>query len=101
MRHLILIVVVGIAMAVAAPAFAGGGSVLSGHTSQPPASQALNTKQPKPKPNAGNVAGTSNPTVKSTGTLPFTGLNLAFAAAAGVVLVGAGALLRRTGRSER
>lgn len=98
MRHFILVVVVGVAMAVAAPAWAGGGSVLSGHTSQPPATQALNTNQPK---TTGNVAGASNPTVKKTGTLPFTGLNLAFAAAAGVVLVGAGALLRRTGRSER
>lgn len=98
MRHLILIVVVGVAMAVAAPALAGGGAVLSGHTSQPPATQALNTNQPK---TAGSVAGTSKPTVKATGTLPFTGLNLALAGAAGVMLVGAGALLRRTGRSER
>ena len=96
MRYFIVIGVLGIAMAVAAPAFAGGGSVLSGHTSQPAATKVLKTK-----PSKGNVAGAAKPTVKSTGTLPFTGLNLAFAAAAGVVLVGAGALLRRTGRSER
>lgn len=97
MRHLILIVMVGLALAVAAPAFAGGGSVLSGHTSQPAATKALNTKQPK-----ANVAAAtkSSPTVKSSGTLPFTGLNLAFAAAAGVVLIGAGALLRRAARSD-
>lgn len=91
-----LIAVLGVALTFAAPAFAGGGSVFSGHTSQPAATNVLKTK-----PSKGSVAGTVSPTVKSSGTLPFTGLNLAFAAAAGVVLVGAGAMLRRSGRNER
>lgn len=95
MRHFILIAVLAIAITVAAPAFAGGGSVLSGHTAQPGPANVI-----KPTPAKGGVAGTSHPTVKSTGTLPFTGLNLAFAAAAAVVLVGVGAALRRTGRND-
>lgn len=85
-------------LGVAAPAFAGGGSVLSGHTSQPPASQVLHTTKNTPK---GNLAGTAIPTKHSPGTLPFTGLDLSVAAVAGVALLGAGLALRRTGRSTR
>lgn len=99
LRHFILIAVLGIAMAVAAPAFAGGSSVLSGHTAQPPAAQTL---KPKTKSTTGEVAGAASPkTTKSPGTLPFTGLDLGFAGLAGAALVGAGFALRRAGRSTR
>lgn len=97
MKKLIMIVILGIAMLTAAPAFAGGGSVLSGHSSQPPASQVM-----KPTRSAGQVdAATASPTKKSPGTLPFTGLDLSLAAFASVALVGAGIVLRRAGRSAR
>jgi len=99
LKKLIVIVILGIAMLTAAPAFAGGGSVLSGHSSQPPASQVMKTK---PTQTAGQVEGaTATPTKKSPGTLPFTGLDLSLAAFASVALVGAGIVLRRAGRSAR
>lgn len=100
MKNLIIVAIMGIAMlTVAAPAFASGGSVLSGHTSQPPASQVMKTK---PTRSAGRVAGaTGAPTKQSPGSLPFTGLDLSLAAVAGVGLLGAGLVLRRAGRSAR
>jgi hypothetical protein len=69
---------------------AAGGSVVTGHSATPPA--------------AGKLASQATPTLKSSarsGTLPFTGLNLAGFAGSGVLLLGAGLVLRRSARRPR
>ena len=97
MRHLVLIAIVGMSMlVVAAPAFAGGGSVLTGHSSNPPAAQVLHTTKKPPKTQTNGTAPTGTPS-----TLPFTGLDLATAGILGFGLLGAGLMLRRSNRSER
>ncbi len=90
-KQLALILVLAIAvLATASAAFAGGGSVLSGHTSQPPAAQVLGTHPPKtPSGSAG------------AGTLPFTGVDLGVAAGIALILVAAGGVLRRSGHQKR
>jgi len=60
----------------------------------------------KPKPQSGSVKGsvqkaaTKPPTTRPQGTLPFTGISLAFTAAVGVLLVLAGVALRRIERAS-
>lgn len=86
-RILVVVAVVAAALALAAAALAGS-SVVTGHNSAPPA--------------AGTLGQAAAPSGKVTsGTLPFTGLDLAGIAGAGVLLVGAGLILRRTARRPR
>jgi hypothetical protein len=95
-KHLTLILVLVFAVSVAAPtAFAGGSSVLSGHTAQPPAAQTLGAGPAK----KGKV--TPSTTSSSPGTLPFTGADLGIAGALALVLLAAGGTLRRAGRQKR
>jgi hypothetical protein len=82
------------ALVFAASALAGGGSVLSGHSSTPSAGNNLGAQTPKKT----SPKAPSTPTVKQGSTLPFTGADLGYAAAAGIVLVGVGAALRRSSR---
>lgn len=88
-RILGVLLVIGV-LSTAGAAYASGGSTLksgysgrAGALTQAPA----NTKTP--------------PTSAPTGTLPFTGMDLTFAAAAGVALVAAGFGLRRFGRQNQ
>jgi hypothetical protein len=88
-KQLTLILVLAIAvLAIASTASAGGGSVLSGHSSQPPAAQVLGT----PKTPPGSAV---------AGTLPFTGLDLGVGAGIALILVAAGGVLRRSGHQKR
>ena len=98
LKKLVATATLAIALAFVAPsAYAGGNSVLSGHTSQPTAAQVLHPK----KPSVGRVAGTTTGPTKSPGTLPFTGFDLSVAAVVSALLLGAGTVLLRAGRSTR
>lgn len=65
-------------------AFAGGGASVAGYGG-----------------NAGTAQGQINAATGGNGTLPFTGMNLAFVVLAACVLLGTGLLLRRRGSSQR
>jgi len=78
-RILIVVAVGAAALAFAASAF-GGTAIVSGHNASPPTSASL------------GITGSG----KSSGILPFTGLDLAGIAIVGVLLVGGGLILRRT-----
>ena len=90
MKRLALIVAVTAVALVLASAAAAGGSVVTGHSATPPA--------------AGNLATQAAPALKSnahSGTLPFTGLDLAGFAGGAALLLGAGFVLRRSARRPR
>jgi hypothetical protein len=76
---------------VAGPAYAGGSTLQTGY-----GVTAHNV--------AGSVAGASKPStiapVKTSGTLPFTGMDLGFFAGAAIILVGTGIAFRRIGRQN-
>ena len=95
-KKLTLILVSVLAISVAAPtAFAGGSSVLGGHTSQPAAAQVLGKSAPK-------AASAKSPTATvASGNLPFTGLDLGIVGAMALTLAAAGGVLRRAGRQKR
>jgi hypothetical protein len=86
-RILVIVAAVAAALALASVA-AAGDSVVTGHSPAPPAAETLGKQAASP--------------VKSTaqsGTLPFTGLDLAGIAVGGALLVGAGVIIsRRTAR---
>jgi hypothetical protein len=88
-RVLVIVAVVAAALALASVA-AAGDSVVAGHSPAPSAAA------------AGNLGKQASPGVKSSapsGTLPFTGLDLAGIAVGGALLVGAGVIIsRRTAR---
>jgi hypothetical protein len=84
-RVLAIVAVVAAALVLASIA-AAGDSVVTGHTPAPPAAGNLG-KQATGKSSA------------SSGTLPFTGLDLAGIAVGGALLLGAGVIIsRRTAR---
>ena len=64
-----------------------GNAVVTGHSAAPP----LSAKLVKPGPPSGT----------SSGTLPFTGIDLAGIAGVSAVLVAGGLILRRTARKQR
>jgi hypothetical protein len=95
-KQLMLILALSVAvLTTATTAFAGGSSVLSGHTSQPPAAQVLATQHPK------TSAGQVSPATTKSGTLPFTGMNLGIVAGGALLLIAAGGALRRSSRQKR
>jgi hypothetical protein len=100
-RASVILVIFAAALVFAASALAGGSAVLSGHSSTPNASATLGVQTPKTTKAKTKPSATA-PTIKSSSptTLPFTGTDLAFAALAGIVLVGAGAALRRSSRQS-
>ena len=82
-----------VALVVAVPAFGASNSTLkSGYGSTPHHVAAAVAKQ-SPK-------GAVLPTVKATGTLPFTGTDLGLFAAGAAVLAGMGLAFRRLGRQN-
>lgn len=89
-RVLILIATLAVAAVVVPASFAG-----SPTKTQYPSAAVLvaKAKTPKAKPKV-----TPLPTVKSSGTLPFTGANLAIVAGIGALAVGGGLTLRTLGR---
>jgi hypothetical protein len=98
-RIQISLAAVVIALAVCVPAYASGNSALrSAYGSTPHNVGAVVAKTTKPK--AKPVVKPAKPvaTVRSTGTLPFTGMDLGVGAAAAVALIGAGLAFRRLGR---
>lgn len=76
-----------VALTVAAAALAGGSTLLSGYGGEAGAGTTLKPKAPTAAP-------------VSSGTLPFTGTDLAFGGAAGLVLAASGFGLRRLGRNK-
>jgi hypothetical protein len=91
------------ALVVAAPAFAGGDSTLkSGYGSTPHNVAGAVAKSPKKvvKKSTKHTVKASSPTVKSKGTLPFTGADLGFVMAGAVALTGTGLVFRRLGRQS-
>jgi hypothetical protein len=88
-RIALTVAVTAVALVLASGA-AAGGSVVTGHSATPPA--------------AGKLASQAAPALKSSagsGTLPFTGLDLAGFAGGGALLLGAGLVLRRSARRPR
>jgi hypothetical protein len=88
-RIAITVAVAAVALVLASGAVAGG-SVVTGHSATPPA--------------AGNLATHAAPAIKSSahsGTLPFTGLDLAGFAGGAALLLGVGLVLRRSARRPR
>lgn len=80
------------ALVVAGSAFAGGSTLQSGYSSTP-----HNVAGGIAPSHSSAVTGT---TVKVKGSLPFTGANLAWVAAAAVALGGTGFAFRRLGRQR-
>ncbi len=79
----VVVVVCAVALALSAGALAGG-SLVTGHSSTPPAASSLG--QPPSKP---------------SGTLPYTGVDLGLGAGVAALLVAAGVGLRRASRRTR
>ena len=100
-----VIVVALVAAAVLVPAaLASGGNGSSSYGYGGSAGNVQTPLQSGAKPStqtSGAVKGTSSAPVKSTGTLPFTGMDLAFLVAGGVVLIAFGASVRRLSRHPR
>ena len=90
-RILILIATLAVAAFVVPASFAGSPS----KTQYP--SAAVLAKAKSKKPSISHKA-KPLPTAKSSGTLPFTGANLAFMAGIGALAVGGGLALRTVGR---
>jgi hypothetical protein len=87
------------ALVVSVPAFASDNSALkSAYGSTPHTVGAVvATTKPSKKP-AAKPSRAKPSVVKSSGTLPFTGVDLGVAAAAAVALLGVGLVFRRLGR---
>jgi hypothetical protein len=84
-RTLGLLLVLGV-LATSGAAYAGGSTLKSGYSGSAGAIVQAPTKKKSP------------PTTVPTGSLPFTGMDLGFVAAAGVALTAAGFGLRRFSR---
>lgn len=84
----IYVVTAAVALAFAATAFAGSGD-------DPYAGKAAGAQASVTKTSPAVAKGT-----KSSGTLPFTGVDLTFIVVGGIVLLLAGAGLRRAGRNK-
>ena len=80
-----LVIVVAVASLVFAASSLAGNSVVTGHNAAPPVTS-----------NLGTASSPSNQA--STGTLPFTGLDLAAISGVAVLLLGGGLILARTTR---
>jgi hypothetical protein len=93
-RFLIVVAMLVLAVAVVPAAFGGSPSNSQYPT---PAGLVANAKHTKTHKTSGPKA-TPLPTVKSSGTLPFTGANLALVAGLGAALAAAGFGLRAVGR---
>ena len=91
-RVLILITTLVVAAAVVPASFAGSPS-----KTQYPKAAVLVAKTKAKKPLAPHTV-TKTPAVKSSGTLPFTGANLALVAGLGALALGGGLTLRTVGR---
>lgn len=79
-------------LSVASGALAGGSTLQGGYGGEAAAGTAVHPKT--------SIAAAAAAPVQS-GTLPFTGTDLAFAGGAGVLLLGSGFGLRRLGRNRR
>jgi hypothetical protein len=88
-----VVLTVGLALALAAPAFAEEGPTLGVYGGQVAALQVPVAKAPKP-PSGGSPSG-----AVASGTLPFTGVELGLFVLAGGVLLGTGLGIRRLTRT--
>jgi hypothetical protein len=86
-RVLLIVVVVAVSLVLAGTS-AGGNAVVTGHSAAPSVTSNLGT----------NSGPTSSAT---TGTLPFTGLDLAGITVVAALLLAGGVTLRRTARKQR
>jgi hypothetical protein len=97
MTHIRLsLAIVGAALIVAVPAYAGGSTLQSGYGSTP--QNVLGTVVKAPK--KANLKATHVAPVKSSGTLPFTGMDLGLFALVAIVVGGTGVAFRRIGRQS-
>jgi hypothetical protein len=94
MRRIITLAVVIGTLAVPGAAFASGSSTCQSYNPQ------LCTVVSNASANNSDVAGTNttSTSASSTGTLPFTGLDIGLLVAGGAVLMGAGLVVRRFSR---
>jgi hypothetical protein len=86
------------ALVVAVPAFAGGSTLLGGYAHTP--NNVAGTVAVKVTKTSAPKVIKASPTVKSTGTLPFTGTDLGTFAVAALALAGLGLVFRRLGRQS-
>jgi hypothetical protein len=86
---------VAVALFVAVPAYAGGSTAQAGYPTTPNNQLGLVAKAPK---KSSPTTPSAIAPVKTSGTLPFTGIDLGLFALAAVVLTGTGVTFRRLGR---
>jgi hypothetical protein len=87
LKRVLVIAIVAASLVLAASSLAGN-AVVNGHDGAPPVSS--------------NLGATASPSSKpATGTLPFTGLDLAGITGVAVLLIGGGLVLARTNRKAR
>ena len=96
MKATMLVLAVVLAAVLASSALAGGNSSATATYEKRGTKVQKVVGKPKTTPKPKATGG--QPTVSSGGTLPFTGLDLAFIAGGGVLLVGMGVSLRRITR---
>lgn len=101
MKAFLVVCIAALSLLVASSALAGNSPSKAVYTSAPSKDQQIlagKTTKTKPKPKTKTKPVSS--TQKTTGTLPFTGVDLGVFAAAGLVLIFAGASLRRVSRKQ-
>jgi hypothetical protein len=103
--HLRVVIAVGLCVALLVPATALAQDVLSNPAAaqyQPQSQvQGTSTNGPTSGPTASNTAAVPTATEGASGTLPFTGMDLAVVAGVALLMIGSGLTLRRLSAPRR